>query len=43
MKIAVFGTGNVGGTLGSRWAQKGHRVVFVCDLLEALLLSLIHI
>lgn len=28
MKIAVLGTGNVGGTLGSRWAQKGHKVVF---------------
>ena len=28
MKIAVIGTGNVGGTLGSRWAQAGHQVVF---------------
>ncbi len=28
MKIAVIGTGNVGGTLGTRWAQKGHQVVF---------------
>jgi NADPH-dependent F420 reductase len=28
MKIAVIGTGNVGGTLGRRWAQGGHRVVF---------------
>ena len=28
MKIAVIGTGNVGGTLGSRWAKKGHQVVF---------------
>lgn len=28
MKIAVIGTGNVGGTLGSRWAQNGHRVIF---------------
>ena len=28
MKIAVLGTGNVGGVLGTRWAQKGHRVVF---------------
>lgn len=29
MKIAVIGTGNVGGTLGSRWARNGHQVVFV--------------
>ena len=28
MKIAVIGTGNVGGVLGTRWAQKGHQVVF---------------
>ena len=28
MKIAVIGTGNVGSTLGTRWAQKGHQVVF---------------
>ncbi len=28
MKIAVLGTGDVGGTLGKRWAQKGHQVVF---------------
>lgn len=28
MKIAVIGAGNVGGTLGRRWAQKGHEVVF---------------
>ncbi len=28
MKIGVIGAGNVGGTLGSRWAQKGHQVVF---------------
>ena len=28
MKIAVIGTGNVGGTLGSRWAQGGHAVIF---------------
>jgi len=26
--IAVIGTGNVGGTLGRRWAQKGHQVIF---------------
>ncbi len=29
MKIAIIGTGNVGGTLGSRWAHNGHQVVFV--------------
>lgn len=28
MKIAVLGTGSVGGTLGRRWAQAGHQVVF---------------
>ena len=28
MKIGVIGTGNVGGTLGSRWAKGGHEVVF---------------
>jgi 8-hydroxy-5-deazaflavin:NADPH oxidoreductase len=28
MRIAVLGTGNVGGTLGQRWAAKGHEVVF---------------
>lgn len=28
MKIAIIGTGNVGGTLGSRWANNGHQVVF---------------
>ncbi len=28
MKIAVIGTGNVGSTLGRRWAEKGHEVVF---------------
>ena len=28
MKIAVLGTGNVGGTLGRRWAQHGRTVVF---------------
>ncbi len=28
MKIAVLGTGNVGGTLGRRWAQAGHDVCF---------------
>jgi len=28
MDIAVIGAGNVGGTLGTRWAQNGHRVAF---------------
>jgi hypothetical protein len=28
MKIGILGAGNVGGTLGSRWAQGGHDVVF---------------
>jgi predicted dinucleotide-binding enzyme len=28
MKIGILGSGNVGGTLGSRWAQSGHDVVF---------------
>jgi predicted dinucleotide-binding enzyme len=28
MKIAVIGAGNVGATLGKRWAKLGHEVVF---------------
>jgi len=28
MNIGIIGSGNVGGTLGTRWAQKGHQVVF---------------
>jgi NADPH-dependent F420 reductase len=28
VKIAVLGTGRVGGTLGRRWAQLGHQVTF---------------
>ncbi|MEQ8791532.1 MAG: NADPH-dependent F420 reductase [Pirellulaceae bacterium] len=28
MKIAILGTGRVGGTLGRRWSQGGHHVVF---------------
>ncbi len=28
MKILIVGAGNVGGTLGQRWAQAGHTVVF---------------
>jgi NADPH-dependent F420 reductase len=28
MRIAVIGAGNVGGTLGKRWARAGHEVAF---------------
>ena len=28
MRIAVIGMGSVGGTLGRRWAELGHAVVF---------------
>ena len=28
MKIGIIGTGNVGGTLGTGWARKGHEVMF---------------
>ncbi|HEX9066205.1 MAG TPA: NAD(P)-binding domain-containing protein [Streptosporangiaceae bacterium] len=28
MKIAVIGTGNIGGTLGGKWAAAGHEVVY---------------
>ncbi len=28
MHIGIIGSGNVGGTLGTRWAQAGHQVVF---------------
>lgn len=28
MNIAIIGTGNVGGTLGRRWAEAGHQIVF---------------
>ena len=28
MNIGIIGSGNVGGTLGKRWAQGGHSVVF---------------
>jgi len=28
MKIAIIGAGNVGGTLGTRWAKNGHVVTF---------------
>ena len=28
MRIGIIGAGNVGGTLGTRWAKGGHQVVF---------------
>jgi len=28
MKIGIIGSGNVGGALGTRWAQAGHQVAF---------------
>lgn len=28
MKIGIIGSGNVGGTLGKRWAKNGHQVIF---------------
>jgi predicted dinucleotide-binding enzyme len=28
MKLAVIGTGNIGGSVGSRWLKAGHEVVF---------------
>jgi 8-hydroxy-5-deazaflavin:NADPH oxidoreductase len=28
MNIGILGSGNVGGTLGTRWAERGHQVVF---------------
>ena len=28
MKLAIIGAGNVGGALGTNWAQKGHDIVF---------------
>ena len=28
MKIGIVGSGNVGGTLGRRWAKNGHNVIF---------------
>src|SRR5215813_12976968 len=42
MKIAVIGAGNVGGTLGKRWARAGHEVVFGArDPAEAKLAALV--
>jgi 8-hydroxy-5-deazaflavin:NADPH oxidoreductase len=28
MKIGIIGAGDVGGTLGIRWRQKGHEIMF---------------
>ena len=28
MQIAIIGTGSVGSTLGGRWAEKGHQVIY---------------
>jgi predicted dinucleotide-binding enzyme len=28
MKIAIIGAGNVGGTLGTAWAGKGHQIIY---------------
>lgn len=28
MKIAIIGSGHIGGTLGTLWAGKGHQVMF---------------
>ena len=28
MKIGIIGAGDVGGTLGKRWRQKGHEIMF---------------
>ncbi|MDJ0751877.1 MAG: NAD(P)-binding domain-containing protein [Ardenticatenaceae bacterium] len=28
MKISIIGAGNIGGTLGGKWATQGHQVVF---------------
>jgi NADPH-dependent F420 reductase len=42
MKIAVIGAGNVGGTLGKRWAKAGHEVAFGArDPAEARLAGLV--
>ena len=28
MNIAIIGGGRVGGTLGARWSERGHHVIF---------------
>ena len=35
MKIGVIGSGNVGGTLGRRWSEAGHEVIFGVRDLES--------
>jgi predicted dinucleotide-binding enzyme len=40
MKIAILGAGNIGGTLGGKWVQAGHQVLFgVRDLQSAKTIS----
>jgi 8-hydroxy-5-deazaflavin:NADPH oxidoreductase len=40
MKIAILGAGNIGGTLGRKWLQAGHQVLFgVRDLQSAKTIS----
>jgi 8-hydroxy-5-deazaflavin:NADPH oxidoreductase len=40
MKIAILGAGNIGGTLGRKWGQAGHQVLFgVRDLQSAKTIS----
>ncbi len=42
MKISIIGAGNIGGTLGRKWAQAGHAVAFgVRDPQEAAVQSLV--
>jgi len=42
MKIAVIGAGNVGGTLGKRWAKGGHEVAYgVRNAAEAKVVALV--
>ena len=42
MKIGVLGAGNVGGTLGTGWAKKGHSVMFgVRDASDAVFKSVV--
>jgi predicted dinucleotide-binding enzyme len=42
MKIAVIGAGNVGGTLGKRWAKAGHEVTFAArDPADTKIVSLV--
>jgi predicted dinucleotide-binding enzyme len=42
MNIAIIGAGNVGGTLGAAWANRGHEVFFgVRDAADAKLKELL--